>query len=159
MAPPNATTAPTTPAPAIGVRIQSTVTSLCFYIVLQNAKNGAVPDMGFCDGGGAETWRFDNHQWKYDPDPSKCVKLIGANSTNGNKLGVWDCDAEDSQQLWGFDVQCGRIYLASDASKCVQNGGEHDEDPLVIWDCNMTEPSQVFNIEEVYGPSSRHIAV
>lgn len=84
----------------------------------------------------------------YLPHTSKCVDLLGGNATNGNQLGLWDCNGGDSQQ-WGFDPEWGTIYLAtsaaSDATKCVQTRGIVHA-TIEIWDCNVQDARQVWSV-------------
>jgi len=76
------------------------------------------------------------------------LDLLGGDSSNGNRLGLWDCYNGDNQQ-WGYDPDMLTIYLASsatsDATKCLQLGDLHCHShepcwaPLEIWDCNGGE--------------------
>merc|ERR1719454_1911903 len=116
------------PTPTAGVQIQSTVSSLCVDLPDGDTSDGALLWQWDCYGGATQQWSFQDGQLVYLPDPSKCMDLFGGDTTNGNRLGLWDCYGGDSQ-LWGFDSEWGTIYLASsiasDATKCVQIGGEN----------------------------------
>merc|ERR1712070_742046 len=95
---PNTTSAPrtTTPAPPVGVQIQSGVSSLCVDLPGGDTSNGALLWTWECYGGETQQWSFQDGQLVYLPDPSKCVDLLGGDSTNGNQLGLWDCYQGDS---------------------------------------------------------------
>merc|ERR1719446_1735835 len=103
-----------------------------------------------CYGGATQQWSFQNGQLVYASNTSKCVDLLGGDTTNGNHLGIWDCYEGDSQQ-WDYDPDYGTIYLASskasDATKCVQIAGHSAAVALTIWDCNCPdEPKQVWKV-------------
>lgn len=137
-----------TPAPMAGVQIKSNASSLCVDLPGGETTIGALLWTWDCYGGDTQQWAFQDGQWVYLPDPSKCVDMIGGDSTTGNQLGLCDCNGGNSQ-MWGFDEEWGTIYLASsaasDASKCVQIGGENRGDPVVIWDCTI-EPQQIWTV-------------
>merc|ERR1711865_887717 len=63
---------------------------------------------------------------------------VGGDTTNGNTLGIWDCNRGESQQ-WGFDWDAGTMYYVAssghDASKCSSSGDSW----VGIWDCNFDE--------------------
>jgi len=107
-----------------------------------------------CYDGTFQNWAFEDGQLKYLQDKTKCVDLLGGQTDNGNKLGIWDCYPGPSQQ-WGYDPDWGTIYLASsttsDATKCVQIGGEEQGDTLVIWDCTI-EPYQIWSVASDFQP-------
>lgn len=145
--------------PSGGVQIKSSAAGFCLDLPGGNASDGVLLWTWDCYGGETQQWAFQDGQLVYLPDPSKCVDLLGGDTTNGNQLGLWSCGGYDSQK-WGFDSDWGTIYLASsaasDATKCVQVGGESKGDPLVIWDCSFSggsfEPAQVWTVGEP-GPS------
>jgi hypothetical protein len=122
---------------------------LCVDVPGGDTSNGALLWTWDCVGNDNQQWIFQDGQLVLRSDASKCVDLLGGDTTNGNLLGIWDCLASDSQQ-WGFDPDMGTIYLASsaasDASKCMQFGG-NPGDNLVIWDCGGDQfGKQVFDI-------------
>jgi len=65
----------------------------------------------------------------------KCLDLPGGDTTNGNKLWVWDCNGKNTQTWQFFENQL--IYLG-DTRKCVDlpGGATTNGNQLQIWDCN-----------------------
>jgi len=72
-------------------------------------------------------------------DKGKCLDLMGGDKSNGNPIGIWDCNGEENQRWWFKD---DKIMLASDNSKCIDVPvDEYSEMPLAgaqlqLWDCN-----------------------
>ena len=73
---------------------------------------------------------------RYLKDTSKCLDLPGGDTTNGNKLWVWDCNGSPDQQ-WVFGAGTWQINFKSNPSKCVDipGGSLKDGNVLQIWDC------------------------
>jgi hypothetical protein len=67
----------------------------------------------------------------------KCLDLPGGDTTNGNKLWLWDCNGHDSQ-AWLFDADSWRMVYKANPSKCIDipGGDATDGQSLQIWDCN-----------------------
>lgn len=67
----------------------------------------------------------------------KCFDLYGANTTDGNKIEIWDCNGLDNQK-WVFAAGTYEIQYAKDTSKCIDlPGGSLDNgNKLQIWTCN-----------------------
>jgi endo-alpha-N-acetylgalactosaminidase len=65
------------------------------------------------------------------------LDLPGGDTTNGNKLWLWDCNGADSQS-WLFDADSWRIVYKQDPSKCIDipDGDVTDGQYLQLWDCN-----------------------
>jgi hypothetical protein len=73
----------------------------------------------------------------YLKDQTKCLDLPGGDTTNGNKLWLWDCNGQDSQQ-WIFAAGSWTIQYKGNPAKCIDvHGGDlTDGNVLQIWDCN-----------------------
>jgi len=76
----------------------------------------------------------------YAKVPYKCLDLPGGDTTNGNKLWMWDCNGLENQK-WVFVTYAngaGKIVYAQDPSKCVDvPGGDFaNGNQLALWDCN-----------------------
>jgi len=67
----------------------------------------------------------------------KCLDLKGGDTTNGNKLQLWDCNGMDNQK-WIFDANMWKIVYAANTNKCIDVPGDdvNDGTRLWIWDCN-----------------------
>lgn len=68
---------------------------------------------------------------------SKCLDLPGGDTSNGNKLWLWECNGQQSQQ-WKFDAGTWHISPGADSSKCIDipGGDTTSGNILQIWDCN-----------------------
>jgi len=67
----------------------------------------------------------------------KCLDLPGGDTTNGNKVWIWDCNGQ-SNQKWVFAPGTWQIVFAGNPHKCLDTPGEDavDGNQLQIWDCN-----------------------
>jgi hypothetical protein len=65
------------------------------------------------------------------------LDLKGGDTTNGNKLQLWDCNGMDNQK-WIFDPGMWKIVYAGNPNKCVDVPGDNTKDGngLWIWDCS-----------------------
>merc|ERR1712232_1420654 len=98
-----------------------------------------------CYGGETQQWLYmKSDQFMYLPSDTKsfkCMDLLGGDATAGNQLGLWDCNGLERQE-WDYDEGSGKIYFWN--HKCLEIGGEHAGDPLVISDCTDGEPRQTW---------------
>jgi hypothetical protein len=67
---------------------------------------------------------------------NKCVDLPNANTTNGNRLQLWDCNGTNAQR-WLF-MSDGTIRSGVNTNKCIDLPGWNTADgtPIQIYDCN-----------------------
>jgi len=68
----------------------------------------------------------------------KCLDLVDGDTTNGNKLMIWDCNQGPTQR---WSLVGDQIVYKSDPSKCVDilnanNGEDRNGYALQIWDCH-----------------------
>jgi hypothetical protein len=68
--------------------------------------------------------------------PSKCLDLAGGDTTNGNKIQLWDCNGRTNQK-WFFKAGSWSIHSYLNPSKCVDipGGNMKSGTGLQIWDC------------------------
>lgn len=72
-----------------------------------------------------------------------CLDLYGQNTTNGNKVDVWECVGSPQHatlkgQQWIFNAGSYQIQSNVDPRKCVDAGDMEEGFGLKIWDCNGT---------------------
>lgn len=67
---------------------------------------------------------------------NKCVDLPDSNTTNGNRLQIWDCNGTNAQQ-WQFGGD-GTVRSTIDTNKCwdLPSGNTANGTPIQIYDCN-----------------------
>jgi uncharacterized protein with LGFP repeats len=67
---------------------------------------------------------------------NKCVDLPNADTTNGNRLQLWDCNGTEAQQ-WTF-MSDGTVRSNVNTNKCIDLPGWNTADgtPIQIYDCN-----------------------
>lgn len=68
-------------------------------------------------------------------DTSKCLDLVGGDTSNGTPLWLWECNGL-SNQAWTFASDSWTIVYQADPSKCIDAGDMSDGKQLQIWDCN-----------------------
>lgn len=83
----------------------------------------------------AQEWAFDEN-YQIRNKGGKCLDLSGNNRNNGNKVQIWDCNANPAQQ-WVFRDD-GSIRLLNQQGKCLsaQSAPPNDWTKIVIWDCD-----------------------
>ena len=87
-------------------------------------------------GGGPPPSPASPNAIRYLKDTSKCLDLPGGDTTNGNKLWLWDCNGSPDQE-WVFGAGTWQINFKSNTNKCVDipGGSLKDGNVLQIWDC------------------------
>jgi hypothetical protein len=72
----------------------------------------------------------------YLQDQLKCLDLPAGDTTNGNKLELWDCNGADSQQ-WAFVPGSWTVKYKANPAKCIDvpGGDLGNGNVLQIWDC------------------------
>merc|ERR1712048_261009 len=68
----------------------------------------------------------------------KCLNVVDGNTTNGNRVNVWDCNGQPDQQwIW----KNGNLVFKKDQSKCldVPGGNFASGQPMWIWDCDGSD--------------------
>jgi hypothetical protein len=78
---------------------------------------------------------------------TKCIDLPNGDTTNGNKVEVWDCNGSDNQN---WEVHDGTIRLKKNPKKCLDlpGGAQSNGNKLQIWDCNGQAGSQNWMYDE-----------
>jgi hypothetical protein len=68
----------------------------------------------------------------------KCLDLAGGDTSNGNKIQLWDCNGRNNQK-WFFKAGSWSIHSSLDTSKCIDIPGGRmvKGNSLQIWDCAM----------------------
>lgn len=66
---------------------------------------------------------------------TKCIDLPNADTTNGNKVWLWDCVGTDNQN---WEVHDGAVFFKKNPKKCLDlpNGDQTNGNQLQIWDCS-----------------------
>merc|ERR1711865_1243244 len=134
--------------------------NMCIDIPGGDASPGTALWMWSCDSNNA------NQHWNasYAPDaipfdgrksvfmgpqkkPSLCVDVLGGDLTNGNPVGLWECNSGENQNwFWddSFSSRAGGSALVLKSTswgtsplngKCVTASGSENGSALVIWDC------------------------
>lgn len=98
-----------------------------------SVTDGTTLSIGECYASDKQKWSIRYGQIFYAADPSKCVDLLGGNSSSGTMLGLWDCYSGQNQ-MWSFDEDDGTMHWGRDRSKCVIYSDQSGD--LVIWDCD-----------------------
>ncbi len=66
---------------------------------------------------------------------NKCIDLDDGNTSNGNKIQIWDCQKNNDHQAWILDGEM--IRLKKDLNKCLNltGGSTSNGANIQIWDC------------------------
>ncbi|MEU6756940.1 ricin-type beta-trefoil lectin domain protein [Streptomyces sp. NPDC046685] len=73
---------------------------------------------------------------------AKCADNNGGNSTDGNRITIWDCSSTDNDPAQRFDITAaGELRIGG---KCVDisGGGTANGTPIVLWTCTTGAHNQ-----------------
>jgi len=87
-------------------------TAKCIDVPGGQFNNGAILQIWDCVTN--QGYPIDGQKFGYDSNaetiyatnskPIKCIDLLGGATTNGNKIGIWDCNNQDKNQKWTFTM-------------------------------------------------------
>jgi len=137
---------------ALSVRAQ-TVPTFIGQLLLQPGLNsakcltaaseadGAAVTIQSCNESSAQGWTFKDGAVTIFGN--KCLDVTGGNNSDGTKLQIFTCTANDSNQQFSYSPFDNRLRWMN---KCVDlpNGNQADSTPVQIWDC-VGNINQVWN--------------
>jgi hypothetical protein len=88
----------------------------------------------------------------------KCLDLAGSDTTNGNKIWLWDCNGLTNQK-WFFNAGSWSIHSFLDTKKCIDipGGSMNKGNFLQIWDCVENQGYPIDGQKFGYDPNSMTI--
>lgn len=133
--------------------------ALCVELPVDNATaiDGTILSIRQCDGSKKQQWSLRLGQIFYAADPSKCVDLLGGNSSAGTRLGIWDCYS-GMNQIWSFDDE-GTMHWGRDQTKCIVYS-DQSSDELMIWDCDELQDDMINIVQDDFSfAGDEHLCV
>jgi Ricin-type beta-trefoil lectin domain/Beta-1,3-glucanase len=125
----------TTPPPATGVSLISSLNSRCIDVPSSNFVDGAQLQMWDCNGTSAQKWTFSGGALL--SQNGKCMDVAGGSTVDGAVVQLYTCNGTGAQQ---FTLTAAGDLVNPQANKCVDikdvnpNAGAK----LQLWDCAGT---------------------
>jgi hypothetical protein len=113
--------------------------SLCLAVSGKATANGSAVVVATCDGTSSQSWAFEGGSLRVYG--SKCLDVPSGNTTNGTKLQIWDCFADNTNQTW---AQSGSTIVWTGKGKCLDlTGGVLATGTAVqSWSCSAGDENQ-----------------
>ncbi|KAJ7764664.1 carbohydrate-binding module family 13 protein [Mycena olivaceomarginata] len=105
--------------------------------------DGAIVTIQACAGTTAQQWTFTAGSVKIFGN--KCLDVPSGSTTNGNKLQIWTCGANNANQQFYYT---GDKHLSwTNHGKCLDlsGGSVADGNRPQIWDCSGSNANQIWN--------------
>merc|ERR1712070_381828 len=129
---------------------------LCMDIPGSNTAEGQPLWIWDCAESDNQQFTFVGDSWQITAadDTSLCVDA--GSMTEGEQVTLAGCNGYD-QQVFGYDSDCGTVYLAntgSDASLCLGNEGGWNSAKVVVVSCDCTDYGQQWGLNEIQSKKS-----
>jgi hypothetical protein len=133
------------------------------FLVKDPHKNKCVDDRSATTGGqqlyvfGCDT-NNRNQQWTYDHSTGLIKNVnknlcwddggwTGANKNSGNpKMTTQPCDPNNQNQIWRYSTRTRQFYNPNKQDQCIDSG---DGNSMHLWECNMNNVNQRFDIVRI----------
>jgi hypothetical protein len=125
----------TTPPPATGVSLISSLNSKCIDVPSSNFVDSAPLQMWGCNNTNAQKWTFSGGALK--SQNNKCMDVAAGSTANGAVVQLYTCNGTGAQQ---FVLSGAGDLVNPQANKCVdiKDLNANDGARLQLWDCAGT---------------------
>ncbi|MET0426580.1 MAG: beta-1,3-glucanase family protein [Actinoplanes sp.] len=122
----------TTPPPATGVSLISSLNSKCIDVPNGNFVDSAPLQMWSCNNSSAQKWTFTGGTLK--SQNNKCMDVAAAGTANGTAIQLYTCNGTAAQQ---FVLSAAGDLVNPQANRCVdiKEVNAADGARLHLWDC------------------------
>ena len=123
---------PTTPPPATGSALISSLNSKCIDVPSSNFVDGALLQAWTCNGTNAQKWAFSGGA--LTSQNGKCMDAAGGATANGTAIQLYTCNGTGAQQ---FVLSAAGDLVNPQSNRCVdiKDVNPNDGAKLQLWDC------------------------
>ncbi|KAK1230807.1 hypothetical protein PQX77_006079 [Marasmius sp. AFHP31] len=126
--------------------------SMC--LTAETNTDGAPVALSECGSAGKATFPDGNQNWVWARDPltglvktfdgTKCLDIPNGDTTNGNRLQIWSCDASNPNQQFRIQNPWPWAVKWAGGNKCLEtpNGNFTAGTLIEISDCDSSKVSQ-----------------
>jgi hypothetical protein len=123
---------PTTPPPATGSSLISSLNNKCIDVPSANFVDGVQLQTWTCNGTSAQKWAFSGGALK--SQNNKCMDVAAGGTANGTVVQLYTCNGTAAQQ---FVLSAAGDLVNPQANRCVdiKEVNPNDGAKLHLWDC------------------------